>query len=122
MRRTPLAPQDTYDLFLDPALRLPWFSVTELPQRPAADQPSWTVVLTEIDDGAATNRCSVTHEDVLRAVRVISRRRGKRLVSARTRERCRALMDRGRGAVDPRTADQVLQVAAFGEAPYGPRR
>lgn len=114
--------QDTDDHFLGSGALdfCPWY--TNISMTPATDTESWTLTFTDLADepaaDVATER-TITHADIMRAVRAIAG--GTVEVRDEYRKECR-LFQFGKldeCDFDAVSADVVIQVAAFGEIIYG---
>lgn len=115
--------QDTDDHFLGSGALdfCPWYnniSTTE-----ATDTESWTLKFTDPEDEPADNESAkertVTHTDIMRAVRLIAS--GKMDVRDEYRKECLKFQFGRLDEVDfdAVSADVVIQVAAFGKVIYG---
>lgn len=114
--------QSTYDIFIGSgALTHPWYQEIS-DNKPDEGTDEWSVTFTEFGDNREpVGRHTITHKDVMRAVRKISSKDGADLINPEVRKQCRALVFKGPDAVDfdSGMADAVLQVAVFGEVAYG---
>lgn len=114
--------QDTYDIFIGSgALAYSWYqNITE--GEPTEADP-WTVTFTRDGGDGPEGEHTISHKTVMRAVRRIASKDGAeiRFLAKDVRKECQALVFKGPEEVDfdSDKADQVLQVAAFGEVVYG---
>lgn len=117
----------THDMIMGTgALAFPWYRVDHFPAEPGDDANTWTLTFTEFDVDYGSfeverNPHTITHEDVMRAVRKIASKDGEELVNSSVRSECQALVFKGADAADfdANKADVVLQIAAFGKVIYG---
>lgn len=118
--------QDTFDIFLGSgALRYSWYQVTGFPDEPG-DGDSWTLHFEEVedaDDQEDFTSYTLTHQDIMRAVRKIASKDGLEhfSTSSRTRKHCQYLAfgNLDETDFDAAMADNVIQFAAFGKVVYG---
>lgn len=85
------------------------------------DATDWSCVFTMEDpDADGTKRYTVTHADVMRAIRAISgKARPKHTSDACVRACKDMIFQTDEADFDAATADEVLQVAMFGQVVYG---
>lgn len=113
--------QDTYDIFIGSgALAYSWYQ--DIAEGSTEADP-WSVTFTEDGDNGPEGEHTISHKTVMRAVRRIASKDGAeiRALAPAVRKECQALVFKGPDDVDfdADMADQVLQVAAFGEVVYG---
>lgn len=87
------------------------------------DYRNWTFTFTEYGDNGSTGKTyTIGHKDVMQAMRkMVSKDRPEYVSDAAVRE-CKCFLDyasRDDTDFDAATADEVLQVAAFGKVIYG---
>lgn len=115
----------THDMIMGSgALAHPWYRVDHFPAEPGEAEDTWALTFTEFDVDSGSferNQHTITHADVMRAVRNIASKDGEELVNSSVRSECQALVFKGADAVDfdATKADVVLQIAAFGKVIYG---
>jgi hypothetical protein len=121
-------PEDTDVIFLGSgALTYAWYFSVAQEREPGGPEGAWVLKFRDgAEDEAHPERGTeyrLTHADVMKAVRKITGKGGQAAakVSDECARECRTLIFNGPEDVDfdADTADQVLQVAAFGEVVYG---
>lgn len=119
--------QETHDHIMGSgALSYPWWTdvdcdhkLTFAMGREAPDGWEFTI---EADNPTeeGTVKATVSHADIMRAIRKIIDGKAGKYVSETCRKECRKMIfDLDYVDFDADTADQVLQVAIFGEVHYG---
>lgn len=112
--------QESYDVFIGSgALEHMWYSEI-VDETPATIGDDWEVSFIEFGANDPKIRYTLDHKSVMRAVRRIAGKDGP-AVSQYTRKQCLALVFKGADEVDfdAGAADEVLQIAAFGEVING---
>lgn len=121
-------PEDTDTIFLGSgALSYPWYYDVELDPEPGGKEGEWVLQFRDgVEDPEHPERGTehrLTHADVIKAIRKITGKGGQAAakVGPECARQCRTLVFKGPEDVDfdADTADQVIQVAAFGKVIYG---
>lgn len=113
--------QDTYDVFIGSgALAYAWYQEIADETTPLSVGDDWSISFQEFGDDGPNGQRTITHKDVMRTVRRIASKDGASLVGPHARKQCQALVFKGTDEVDfdSDLADQVIQLAAFGEVRY----
>lgn len=120
-----ISAQNTYDHIIGSgALSYGWYLPVEIPDDPeSTGADTWMLRFKELDDDGETGReFTVTHEDIVRAIRKLAGKDGAdvRYLTSVCRQECRHLLfDRDAADFDSATADEVIQFAVFGQIIYG---
>lgn len=122
-----ITPDDTASIFVGSgALDYPWYQDVEMTGIDFVDQSAadWSVSLVHVDPDHGTEVASVTinHQTIMKAVRDIIAGKAKGVsTTGETTRQCKALIFKGPDETDfdACSADNVIQVAAFGESIYG---
>lgn len=125
-----ITPQDTADIFIGSgALQWSWYWQVEMSGAPVGvpdGEDGWTLTFVAVHPDEATDdedrrRYGIDDASILRAVRKIARGEVEALKHGVTRRECQTLLFRGPDECDfdACSADNVMQVAAFGEVIYG---
>lgn len=116
--------QDTGDVFIGSgALSYSWWELVEMQGISHPDNADdWHVTVTVLDDDTPGKRYTFNHAEIMKAVRKIAAGRVPGLPSdGITVRECRTFIFDGpeESDFDAESADNVLQVVAFGEVVYG---